>query len=707
MRHAVVAAVLFAGSLSQAAAQPVEKRPLELADFYRLEAVSDPQVAPDGRQVAFVRTVTIEAGNTRHSEIWIAPTDGRTPPARLTTPAFNASAPRWSPDGALLAFTSRRPVPGANDPGSSTWFLRMDRAGGEAFQMPGVDGTPVFSPDNRWIAFTRATPVVAPPGLAASEFERTIAERFKGRIFDWMNYRFDGRGYLPDPRDPNATPPRDVYIVARDGGTPRRLTTLGIDAQDLAWRPDSQAIAFIANEHQRDEYVYDRADVWVIAIAPGSAPSRLTDDGYDHDSVTWSSDGSTLFFRRQMGLDMVIRSRQQHGATMDVYRLAVRSTDGRRFSPAGSLQNLTADWDLLPGPPMTGNDSRGVFFTAGIAGNNHLFSVPAAGGTVQQLTRGDRQLGSFTAARAVDRWAYTATDVTRPAEIYTANATFSDERRLSTFNDALVDGSDLQMSERVIARSADGTEIEGWLLRPRAAAAGARWPLILAMHGGPHGAYGNNFSFQFQLWAASGYAVLYTNPRGSTGYGEKFLWGTWGGWGNRDFEDVMAAVDESIRRYPIDEGRMGATGYSYGGFLTNWVITHTGRFAAAITGAGISNWISDYGTADIPRTKETEFNGPPWEPASLELLLKQSPVIHARNVTTPTLFIHGEADLRVPIEQAEQMYVALKKRRVPAQFIRYPDMYHGGWTPWNTVHRYHHELQWWSRYLQQRPTTGR
>ena len=175
--------------------------------------------------------------------------------------------------------------------------------------------------------------------------------------------------------------------------------------------------------------------------------------------------------------------------------------------------------------------------------------------------------------------------------------------------------------------------------------------MIVAMHGGPHGAYGNTFAFQFQLWAARGYAVLYTNPRGSTGYGEKFLWGTWGGWGNRDFDDVMAVVDQSIKRFPIDERRMGATGYSYGGFLTNWVITHTPRFAAAIVGAGISNWISDYGTADIPRTKESEFNGPPWEPASLDLLLKQSPVIYAKNVTTPTLFIHGEADLRVPIEQ--------------------------------------------------------
>jgi dipeptidyl aminopeptidase/acylaminoacyl peptidase len=199
--------------------------------------------------------------------------------------------------------------------------------------------------------------------------------------------------------------------------------------------------------------------------------------------------------------------------------------------------------------------------------------------------------------------------------------------------------------------------------------------------------------------AANGLAVLYTNPRGSTEYGEKFLWGTWGGWGGADFEDVMAGVDHAVAHYPIDSKRLGVTGYSYGGFLTNWVITQTPRFAAAITGAGISNWISDYGTADIPRTKESEFYGTPWEARGAETLLKWSPVMKAGSVVTPTLFVHGESDLRVPIEQGEQMYTALRKRKVPAMFIRYPESYHGGWSPWNTVHRYQYEMKWWNKYL--------
>ena len=685
---AVAVVALAAGVGAQA------KRAIELADYYRLETVSDPQISPDGTQVAMVRTVIVEADNSRRSEIWLVPTDLSTRPVRLTSPASSASAPRWSPDGTLLAFTSRRQ---GGDASSSTWFLRMDRAAGEAFQIPGVDGAPVFSPDNQWIAFTKALPPER-KDKPADEFERKMQDRFKGRIVDWMNYRFDGRGYLPDPRDASATPPREVYLVPREGGTAERVTSMGVDIQDFAWRPDSKAIAFIANAHQRDEYVYDRSDVWIATIRDSLAPRRVTDDGYDHDSVAWSPDGTALYFRRQLGLSQVIASKQQHGAPVDLYRAAVESATIR-------LQNLTADWDLLPGRPMASADGRTVFFSAGIGGNEHLFSVSTQGGAVRQITKGDRQLGSFSVSRAFDQWVFTATDVQQPAEVYKASTTFTDEKRLTGFSDPWVRGVQTAPAERILAKSKDGTEIEGWLLKPATATPAARLPMILAMHGGPHGAYGNTFAFQFQLWAANGYAVLYTNPRGSTGYGEKFLWGTWGGWGNRDFEDVMAVVDEAIKRHPIDERRLGATGYSYGGFLTNWVITQTPRFAAAVVGAGISNWISDYGTADIPRTKESEFNGTPWEPAGLDLLLKQSPVIHAANVKTPTLFVHGEADLRVPIEQAEQMYVALKKRRVPAQFIRYPDMYHGGWSPWNTVHRYHHELQWWAKYPGSRPSS--
>ena len=383
MRH-VAALVLFAGIAIGTPAAAQEKRLLALADYYRLEAVSDPQISPDGRQVAFVRSVIIESDNTRQTEVWLAPTDGSAPATRLTIPAFSASAPRWSPDGALLAFSSRRRVPGVDERGSSIWFLRMDRPGGEAYQIPGVDGTPVFSPDNQWIAFTRALPPDPKP-QPATEFERKIDERFKGRIFDWMNYRFDGRGYLPDSRDPAATPSREIYVVPREGGASRRVTSMGVDVQEFAWRPDSQAIAFIANASQRDDYVYERADVWITGLTSDPAPRRITDDGYDHDAVAWSPDSSALYFRRQMGLDQVIASKQQHGAPVDIFRIAVdihagEAEDASRLArSAVQLQNLTAGWDLLPGRPLVSADGRTVFFSGGVGGNEHLFSVAAGG----------------------------------------------------------------------------------------------------------------------------------------------------------------------------------------------------------------------------------------------------------------------------------------------------------------------------------------
>ncbi len=674
-----------------ATASAQNRRPLDLEDYFRLESAEAPAISPDGRWVAFVRTYTVESENRRHSEIWLVPSDGSAAPTRITNPASSSSSPRWSPDGKLLAFSSRRKVPGAEtDDSNSVWFLRMDHPGGEAFQIRGVTGPPIFSPDNQWIAFTKRTPpTTQAPKRYSSDFEKQINERFKGRVFDWMNYRFDGRGYLPDPRDPATSPPEELYLVSRSGGVSKQLTRLGVNVQAAAWRPDSAGLAIEANAHQRDEYQYERADLWIVGL--DGKVKRLTDDGFNHSQPAWSRDARFLAFNRTQSLSQVIAARQNHGSPVDLYRLAVET---------GKVENLTGAWDLLPGPPAWSADGRHVYFSSGTGGNTHLFRVPVAGGAVEQVTHGDRTLGGFSFSAAFDLVAYTVSDPLHLGEVHSARINSTNEKKLSGLNDGLMSEIDLSRAERILYPSKDGTEIEGWVMLPRGYdRAKGPYPLILNIHGGPHGAYSNAYSFPFQLQSASGYVVLYTNPRGSTGYGEKFLWGTWGGWGVRDYEDVMAGVDYVVKRYAIDEKRLGVTGYSYGGFLTNWIITQTPRFAAAISGAGISNWISDYGTADIPRTKESEFLGPPWEAKSAELLIKLSPITHAANVTTPTLFIHGEADLRVPIEQAEQMYTALKKRRVPSMFIRYPDSYHGGWVPWNIVHRYYHELKWWESHL--------
>jgi dipeptidyl aminopeptidase/acylaminoacyl peptidase len=669
-------------------AAPENARPLALEDYYRLVAFQSPAMSPDGRWVAFIKSTIVEAENRRQNELWLVATDGRTPPRRLSDPSLDAASPRWSPSGRLLAFSGRSlAAPASADEGAAIWFLPMDQPHAAPFHVRGVSGLPIFSPDNRWIAFTRRAAQPKAPQYVDDQ-DRLIHERFKGHAYDWMNFRADQIGYLPDPRDPEASPAEELFIVASIGGEPRQLTHLNVNVRGVQWRPDSGALVFSADTHQRDEYSYERADLFVVAL--DGKVERLTDDGYNNNAPTWSPNGQTICFRRQLGLSAVIAAKQDHGAPVDIYTIPANG---------GTMKNLTADWDFLPGSPGWGFDSRFIYFGGGMKGISALLRVPSEGGAIEQVTHGDRILTGFSPSGHYETMAYVGTDSSHPEELFVSAMDGGHEKQVTTFNRALVEAVRPVPAERILFPSRDGTMIEGWVLKPRGYDPSRSWPLILTIHGGPHGAFGNDFSFEHQLLAAQGYLVVYTNPRGSATYGEKFLWATWGDWGNLDFEDVMSGVDYAESHYNVDPQRLGVTGYSYGGFLSNWIIGHTTRFAAAVVGAGISNWISDYGTSTMARTKESEFYGPPWDLRAHTLLVSRSPIEYVANVTTPALYLHGESDMMNPIEQSEQMYTALKKRGVPARFVRYADTYHGGWTPWNMVNRYYEELRWFRHYL--------
>jgi dipeptidyl aminopeptidase/acylaminoacyl peptidase len=301
------------------------------------------------------------------------------------------------------------------------------------------------------------------------------------------------------------------------------------------------------------------------------------------------------------------------------------------------------------------------------------------------------------------KMAYTVGKFESLPEIFVANIDGSDEKQLSMVHKTIHSEIAFSRADRLRYKSYDGTEIEGWLLFPYDYHPGTNsYPMIVHSHGGPHSASGYGFNFKHQLFASQGYFVFQTNFRGSTGYGDEFKWAIWGQWGTLDGQDVMAGIDHVIEHFPVDMDRIGHTGHSYGGFMTNWLITqYPERLAGAVAGASISNWLSDYGTADVAVTKETEFFGNPWTEESRNRLLKQSPLIYTGNVKTPTLFLHGELDNRVPYEEGEQMYFALRRNDVPAKMIKYADVYHGGWGHWNNVHRIIHELKWFNKYLKQ------
>jgi dipeptidyl aminopeptidase/acylaminoacyl peptidase len=391
-------------------------------------------------------------------------------------------------------------------------------------------------------------------------------------------------------------------------------------------------------------------------------------------------------------LDMIIAKKLNHGGPVD---LIVMPAGG------GEEKNLTADWDYLPAGARWSPDGKFVYFTGGIGGSTHLFRVAPGGGAVEQITKGERRIGGLSFDRAMTKMAFTVGRFEAPSEISIANTDGTGERQLTHIFDPFLSEVALSRAERLNFKSADGTPVEGWLLFPFGyRPGGGPYPLIVSNHGGPHSAVEYGFDFKSQYFAANGYFVLQVNFRSSTGYGEKFLWATWGAWGTKDGQDVMAGVDYVIKNFPVSADRVATIGHSYGGFMSNWLITqYPDRFAAACVGAGISDWISDYGLADIARTKETEFYGAPWDPKAREIMIRQSPLTYANRVKAATLFIHGEVDHRVPFEEGEQMYFALKKNGVPAKIIQYAGQPHGIAGNWNQVHRMLHERAWLDTYL--------
>jgi dipeptidyl aminopeptidase/acylaminoacyl peptidase len=690
LRRVVVACgigLLAGGALAARTDAQARGRALVIEDYYRVLSVGGVAISPDGRWVTYDVSRRVEADNETESQAFLVATAGDPAPRRITHDGADVSGTSWTDDGRLRYTVDRQAwtIEPANPQGSPVRAegAPAGRGGGRGGR--GGRGS-IASPDGSRSIELRDRP--EPPAAAPpmTDFERRHEERFKGAIFDWMQFQRDGQDF-PTP-DPTAGPGRS--IVLSGNGAERVVLDEDLRPSNVAWHPQGRLFAFTADPDWRNERSYGRADLWMATV--DGAVTRLTDDLYVYGGVGFSPDGRYLSYERTFGTDMVIEQKLNHGGPEDLF---IRPVAG------GEPINLTADWDLQPGTPMWSPDSRFIYYTAATGGESHLFRVSVPGGRVEQVTKGERRINGLSISRDFTRMAYTVGLHEAPPDVYVANIDGSDERRLTDVHRQFVAEVGLSRADRLRWSSRDGTAIEGWLMFPHGYDASAGpYPLIVFSHGGPHAATGYSFDFKKQFFAAKGYFVLDTNFRSSTGYGEAFKWATWGAWGDKDGEDVMSGIDYVLSRYPIDRNRVGHTGHSYGGFMTNWLITqYPDRFAAAVSGAGISNWISDYGLADIYRTKETEFFGPPWDEAARNRMIRQSPLTWAGRVRTPTLFVHGEVDQRVPYEEGEQMYFALKRRGVPAKMIQYEGMPHGIRGHWNNVHRMLNELRWWETYL--------
>jgi dipeptidyl aminopeptidase/acylaminoacyl peptidase len=692
------------------AAASTQGRALAIEDYYRIKTVGDPQISPNGRWVAYTVSTRVEEDNTNAIETYVVATDSAATPRRITHEGRDVASPRWTDDN-LLEYTLNARVDSAVFVGGDRPRERPEPAARFKVAIDTPGATPVastaspagvLSADGKSRALARDLPRAPAPEITGTDFEKRHAARFKGRTFDWMRFQQDGQDY--PTADPRLRPAAEITVTAADGSNARALTALGLRPSNVAWHPNGSTIAFTADENWRSEQTYESPDIYV---ASQGAVTRLTNDGYVWSALAYSPDGRFLLAERTFGTGMIIDQKLSHGGADDLILWPI-GLAAEALAKAAAPINLTEKWDLEPNAPRWSADGGHVYFTAEKSGTTHVFRIAARpGATVEQVTTGDRRLGSVTFDKAMTRMAYTVGTYDSPSDVWTARIDGSGERRLTDVHADLRSAIGITRTERISWKSADGTVIEGFLTMPYGYnRAGGSYPLVVFNHGGPHSSVGPGFNFKQQYFAANGYFVLDTNFRSSTGYGDAFKWATWGAWGNKDGQDVIAGVDHVIANYPVDRSRVASMGHSYGGFMTNWLITqYPDRFAAAASGAGISNWISDYGTADIYRTKETEFFGTPWNPEAVKRMVAQSPLMQSGRVRTPTLFVQGEMDQRVPYEESEQMYFALRRQGVPAKMIAYAGQPHGISGHWNNVHRMLNELKWIDSYLKPKAQT--
>lgn len=642
-------------SLVALPARAAETRVVGIDDLDAVRAIGSPAISSDGRFAAF----------ELDDRIYVAGLSG-TEPRAVTTPPSKASDPYWSRDGDALYFLSDRSGT------SQVWKLPLDTFG-EAMQVTRVDRgveTLQFSPDEARLLLTWEDPADEEPedksgAGAAAEAPAAAAEPF---VIDRLQFKRDaGEGYL------TARPSDHLYVLDLASGAITQVTQGRYTESEAAWSPDGERLVFVSNREEEPDASY-RTDLWVID-ASGGEPRRLTASDYVKSAPQWSPDGEWIGYLSAVD------------GVYGIAQLTLVSAEG------GTPRVLTDALDRWVRDFRFSRDGRWIYFRFDNHGGQHLARVRLDDGKIERLLEGARTVTAFDIdddGNVVVR----ARNLNDADDLYRVRG--GEPERLTEVNGEHFAGLDLGAKQKVSFESADGTVVEAFITTPPDFQEGRRYPAILDIHGGPVWQFAYGYDFGAQFFAANGYVVVQPNPRGSTGRGQDFVNAIYRTWGITDYQDVMAAVDHAIAMGIADPERLAVTGYSYGGYMTNVVITRTDRFKAAASGAGHSLIAANYGHDIYQRWYNWEL-GPPWEQRDRYDAL--SPLLRADEVETPTLFLGGRLDWNVPILNAELFYQSLKYRGIDTRLVVYPGMHHGDWDPAYDKDYLERVLAWFDRYL--------
>jgi dipeptidyl aminopeptidase/acylaminoacyl peptidase len=648
------------------------QRAVESRDLLRIRAVSDPQLSPEGAWVAYTVSTADTVEDKRDADVWMTSWDGKRT-VRLTFTGEREHSPRWSPDGRHLAFLSSR-----DDPRDVAQVWLLDRRGGEAERvtdLPGGVSDYAWSPDGSRLALVASDPDPDQPVPGQDSTER----RPEPIVVDRYRFKYDEVGYIGGERE-------HLYVFTLADRKAELITPGEYDELSPSWSPDGRSIAFLS----RRRADYDRTDNWdiyLVAARAGAEPRQLTtyagadmDPEWGNRAPSWSPDGKLIAYVQGGKPELLY-----YGG----HKVAVVPVDG------GAARVLTASLDRNVLSPTFSPDGSSVLFLLEDDRVFHLARVPVAGGEVERLVEGKRTIEDLSVGKD-GRLALTSSTPAHPTEVFAVER--GGLRKLSAQNDAWLREVRLATTEEISFKSRDGTSIHGFMLKPPGYRPGTRYPTILRIHGGPVWQFYHDFAnLDWQVFASSGYVVVGVNPRGSSGRGEKFSTAIFADWGEKDGEDVLAAVDHAVSLGVADSARLGIGGWSYGGILTNQVIARDRRFKAAISGAGQGNALAGYGTDMYALEYELEL-GKPW--ANLDAWKRVSrPFLRADRIVTPTLFLCGAEDWNVPLINSEQMYQALKSLGRETELVIYPGEAHEIQRPSFVLDRMERYLAWYGEHL--------